>query len=337
MNTNTMTYNPQQYETVYGFSILDELHNFMPEVLYDEGMFPNEMLAYFRHRMSTLFQTTFTRQQNVYNIYMAQARREAFDEWRRSRNRNNTVPAPPAGVPDILGALNNVFNNTIPTTSNIRVEIPLNPVTPQAQIRRRVVSEMPSDQTTRNAAAQAPGAEPTTTTYTPPPPRRQRNPNNFITANELLHLTPGTGGDVNSFLNILTGAVLGGIDIPITTTVSNRGFWHEVDVVATPAQINAGSTVIEGSTIGADVNCAICQEHTYADGESPDGLRSSHQWRKLHCAHQFHRECVDSWLEQSVHCPVCRSDIRDASGSASASGSGAGGGSYAAAARRAPA
>jgi len=330
-----MTYNPQQYETVYGFSTLDELHNFMPEVLYDERMFPNEMLAYFRHRMSTLFQTTFTRQQNIYNIYMAQARREAFDEWRRSRNRNNTVPAPPAGVPDILGALNNVFNNAIPTTSNIRVEIPLNPVTPQAQIRRRNTVELPSGTNTVGqsfraaavAGAGAPGAEPTTTINTPPPPRRQRNPNNFITANELLHLTPGTGGDVNSFLNILTGAMLGGIDIPITTTVSNRGFWHEVDVVATPAQINAGSTVIEGSTIGADVNCAICQEHTYADGDS------SHQWRKLHCSHQFHRECVDSWLEQSVHCPVCRSDIREPSGAAAA-GAGI---SYAAAARRAPA
>ena len=195
MNSNTMTYNPQQYETVYGFSTLDELHNFMPEVLYDETMFPNEMLDYFRHRIGTLFQTTFTRQQHVYNIYMAEARRAAFNEWRRTRNRI-PAPAPPAGVPDILGALNNVFNNAIPTTSNIRVEIPLNPVTPQAQIRRRVVSEIPSGQTTRTAGA--PGAEPTTTTNNPPPPRRQRNPSNFITANELLNLTNNTvgGGDV---------------------------------------------------------------------------------------------------------------------------------------------
>jgi len=325
MDSNTMTYNPQQYETVYGFSTLDELHNFMPEVLYDETMFPNEMVNYFRHRMSTLFQPTFTRQQHIYNIYMAQARRAAFEEWRRNRNRNNTVPAPPAGVPDILGALNNVFNNAIPTTSNIRVEIPLNPVTPQAQIRRRNTVELPSGQTTRTAGA--PGAEPTTTN-TPPPPRRQRNPSNFITANELLNLTNNTvnGGDTASFLNILTGAMLGGIDVPITTTVGTRGFWHEVDVVATRAQIDAGSTVVEGSTIGADVNCAICQEHTYADSES------QHQWRQLHCSHQFHRECVDSWLDQSVHCPVCRADIREPSGTA-----GGAGGSYAAAARRAPA
>jgi len=320
MNTNTMTYNPQQYETVYGFSTLDELHNFMPEVLYDETMFQNEMLAYFRYRIANLFQQTYTRNQHVYNIYMSQARRAAFDEWRR--NRNNTVSASPAGVPDILGALNNVLNNTIPATSNIRVEIPLNPVTPQAQIRRRNTVDLPSGQTTRNAAA-APGAEPITHDA-PPPPRRQRNPSNFITANELLNLTNNTanGGDAASFLNILTGAMLGGLDIPITTTVGTRGFWQEVDVVATPAQINAGSTVVEGSTIATDVNCAICQEHTHADNNS------SHQWRKLHCSHQFHRECVDSWLEQSVHCPVCRADIREPGGA------GSGSGSYAAAARR---
>jgi Ring finger domain len=336
LNSNTMTYNPQQYETVYGFSMLDELHNFMPELLYDETMFPNEMVAYFRHRMGHLFQPTFVRQQHIYNMYMSEARRAAFDEWRRSRTAAPVV-APPAGVPDILTALNNAFAGNTGST-NIRMEIPLAPATPQAQIRRRATVELPSNanavgQTTRTAAA-APGAEPTTNT--PPPPRRQRNPNQFITANELYHLTtPTTGNDVNSFLNILTGAMLGGIDVPITTTVGNRGFWREVDVVATPAQIAAGSTVVEEATIGADINCAICQEHTYAEREN------SHQWRRLHCAHQFHRECVDSWLEQSVHCPVCRADIRTPGGSGSGSGSGStppggAGGSYAAAARRAP-
>ena len=337
-NNNAMAYNPQQYESVYGFSMLDELHNFMPELLYDTTLFPNEMVNYFRHRMSQLFQPTFTRQQHIYNIYSAQERRNNFAQWRRNSNLNNTSP-PPAGVPDILGALNNVFNNAPPITSNIRVEIPLNPVTPQAQIRRRASTELPSG--TGNSvgtntvnqsfrAATAPGAEPNTT-YTPPPPRRQRHPNDFITANELLHLTPGTGpgtgGDVNAFLNILTGAVLGGLDIPITTTVGNRRFWQEVDVVATQAQIDAGSTVVEGSTIGADVNCAICQEHTYADSNS------TNQWRRLHCAHEFHRECVDSWLEQSVHCPVCRADIRDPSGNASGAPATVGG-SYASATRR---
>lgn len=321
MNSNTMTYNPQQYETVYGFSTLDELHNFMPEVLYDETMFPNEMLAYFRHRISVLFNPAFARQQHIYNIYMGQARRAAFEEWRRTRTPS--VGSPPAGVPDILSALNNALNGNT-AASNIRVEIPVAPMTPQAQIRRRVVAEPPAAQTIRAATAAAPGAEPTINI--PPPPRRQRNSNNsFITANELLNLTTNNTRDTDSLFGLLAGAMLGGIDIPITTTVGTRRFWHEVDVVASAAQIDAGSTVVEGSTIAADVNCAICQEHTYADGES------THQWRQLHCSHQFHRECVDSWLEQSVHCPVCRADIREPGG---APAGGAGSGSYAAAARR---
>jgi hypothetical protein len=340
MNNNTMAYNPQSYETVYGFSTLDELHNFMPEVLYDDAMFPNEMLAYFRHRISQLFHPTFVRQQHIYNIYTAETRRNNFTQWRRSRNLNTT--APPAGVPDILGALNNVFNTTIPNTSNIRVEIPLNPVTPPAQIRRRASVEAPSGtgnfigantvgQSFRATTAAAPGAEPTTTTTntrtnTPPPPRRQRNPNNFITANELYHITTGGGGnDASALLGLLAGTMLGEFDIPITTNAGNRGFWHEVDVVATQAQINAGSTVVEGSTIEADVNCAVCQEHTHANNNS------SHQWRRLHCSHQFHRECVDSWLEQSVYCPVCRADIRTPGGTPVAAATG---GSYASAARR---
>ena len=305
MNTNNVA-NPHGYESVYGFSMLDELHNFMPELLYDETMFPNEMLAYFRHRMSHLFQPTFVRQQHLYTMYMAQARRAAFTEWRQSRNtaRPPIVTAPATTtMPDLLTAINAAIRtDTSPVASNIRLEIPLR--TPPAQIRRRGAAELPP------SAGAAPGAEPS------PPPRRVRGPqNNFITANQLFHLTTpiNTADETDVLMNILTGAVLGGIN------TGARGLWEDVDVVATPAQINAGSTIVEQSAIADDANCAICQEHTYASGTG------SSQWRQLHCSHQFHNECIDSWLEQSVFCPVCRADIR-------APGSGAG--SYAAAARR---
>jgi len=309
MNTNTMTYNPQQYETVYGFSTLDELHNFMPEVLYDETMFQNEMLAYFRYRIANLFQQTYTRNQHVYNIYMSRERRNNFAMWRQSRSNRNDNP------------ISNI-------STNIRVEVPVtNPETPQAQIRRRVaVDPPPAPRATVSAAA--PGGD------TQTPARRQRNPSNaFITANDLLNLTtPTGGGDTSALFNLLAGTMLGGIggigglgglDIPITTTFTTR-HWEDVEVVPTQAQIASGSTIVEESAIGADVNCAICQEHTYAN------TNSSHQWRRLHCSHQFHRECVDSWLGQSVHCPVCRADIREPGGTTTPAS-----GSYAEAARRA--
>ena len=327
MINNTMTYNPEGYEHPYGFSLLDELHNFMPELLYDETMFPNEMLAYVRHRMSHLFQPTFVRQQHLYTMYMAQARRAAFNEWRQARNATRppivTAPATTA-MPDLLTAINAVIRNETPIASNIHIEIP--PRTPPAQIRRRVaessadlgignvigVNTVGQSLRTGNAnTVQAPGAEP------PPPSRRVRtNENHFMTANQLFHLTApiNTTDETDVLMNILTGAVLGGIN------TGGRGLWQDVDVVATPAQINAGSTIVEQSAVADDVNCAICQEHTYAAGES------SYQWRRIHCSHQFHKECIDSWLEQSVFCPVCRADIRTPSTGGSAS--------YAAAAHR---
>lgn len=50
-------------------------------------------------------------------------------------------------------------------------------------------------------------------------------------------------------------------------------------------------------------NCTICQ----------DRMRQGEQIRKLTtCSHQFHKACIDNWLlNSSVHCPICRHDIRD--------------------------
>jgi hypothetical protein len=33
--------------------------------------------------------------------------------------------------------------------------------------------------------------------------------------------------------------------------------------------------------------------------------------RKLYCNHIFHLNCIDTWLESNIRCPVCRSDLRD--------------------------
>jgi hypothetical protein len=48
--------------------------------------------------------------------------------------------------------------------------------------------------------------------------------------------------------------------------------------------------------------CAICQD------EMPAGSRA----RALNaCDHRFHVECIDTWFQRNVHCPICRSDIRE--------------------------
>jgi len=47
-------------------------------------------------------------------------------------------------------------------------------------------------------------------------------------------------------------------------------------------------------------SCTIC----ISDCESGEILR------KLNCGHKFHRDCIDTWLETNITCPVCKKYLR---------------------------
>jgi hypothetical protein len=77
-------------------------------------------------------------------------------------------------------------------------------------------------------------------------------------------------------------------------------FTDPVVVRPTPAEIDAGTTIIE--VTGDGHVCAVCQD------DIPAGTAA----RELDvCEHRFHTGCIDTWFERNVHCPVCRHDIRD--------------------------
>ena len=71
----------------------------------------------------------------------------------------------------------------------------------------------------------------------------------------------------------------------------------DVSVLASPAQI-AGAILPSGPTTNA---CPICM--AVLTEETGVKLRN--------CSHSFHRECLNQWFRRSVHCPVCRNDIRE--------------------------
>lgn len=75
------------------------------------------------------------------------------------------------------------------------------------------------------------------------------------------------------------------------------------NVIVRPSaeQINSASTLTSDTTATTDI-CAVCQ----------DGFVIGNERRQLNaCRHMFHRACIDTWFQENVHCPVCRSDIRD--------------------------
>jgi hypothetical protein len=81
-------------------------------------------------------------------------------------------------------------------------------------------------------------------------------------------------------------------------------FLQPVPVRPTQEQIDANTTV--GNLVSdTEHTCAICQ----------DTLTGEQEGRKFNaCGHWFHRNCIDTWLEGNVHCPVCRHDVREPAG-----------------------
>jgi transposase len=86
--------------------------------------------------------------------------------------------------------------------------------------------------------------------------------------------------------------------------VGGQILWPDVIVHPTQEQIEAGSELIPPTEMPSEITCAICMEHDRR-GEF------NTTWRRLDCHHDFHQPCIDQWYTTSVHCPVCRHDIRE--------------------------
>jgi hypothetical protein len=109
--------------------------------------------------------------------------------------------------------------------------------------------------------------------------------------------TATTLNSLNDFINLLRGDTI----------------LEPVPVVPTQTQIDTATHVFESlRSEHADSVCSICQ----------DGYTENILVRQIrHCNHMFHRQCIDQWFRQNVHCPVCRFDIRDHTSTNSTNGS----------------
>ena len=104
-----------------------------------------------------------------------------------------------------------------------------------------------------------------------------------------------------TLINTLLGGVFGDLlDVPIRANLQDF-LDQRVSVRPSVEQIENGTLLYTASRILED-NCAICQ----------DTIEEGQEVRRLHhCSHYFHRECIDTWFLEDVHCPTCRHDIRE--------------------------
>jgi len=90
-------------------------------------------------------------------------------------------------------------------------------------------------------------------------------------------------------------------DILQTLSQLSSDLLRPVIVRPTEEQL-AQNTYVYRSEVSHNENCSICQDPMEAGQETRTILA---------CSHCFHRECIDRWFQENVRCPTCRHDVRE--------------------------
>jgi hypothetical protein len=238
-----MTFNPSNFEHVYGFEVLDTIHNLFPEIMYDEELFASELETYLRYRMSRHFPAMFSRQQNLYRLYNSARIREEVTNWRLgniivpSETRHIHHPSPVRFVRQ-----RSPYGRTATQTSNWTRETP---------------------QTT------APSTTQTTTAPASQEPRVVRH-----------NRTVRTAAEPNILVSMLTTELM---DIlpNIRTRWGEQEQFVDINVAPTQQQIDAFSEIKEHNAIPPETVCAVCQDHeTQSPNNAWRILRCQHSFHK---------------------------------------------------------
>ena len=335
------------YQCVYGFHLFNDIHNFMPELLYDSQLFPPSMLDFLRYRVETYFPSEFTLQRHLYRLYGASSSHIAFQRWqeREAQSRRATeardaregAPSPP---PRVDGW-------------------PVPPSVPQRANVWGAPPVVPRSEETYSSAAQTNAVDLSGSTIHP----STFHPSTFGTVSSPVapgatgpppDWTPGaTGPPPSTPSRGETGLPLAahreGSPPPVRRRVVTRAASHDgsyTHYAPRTSHIHASNdglgnllaqALLGFGALGAGNNVLFEDVPVVANEEqidnasdlvpttsvAPDVICSICQhrewthgetmWRRLCCGHTFHRPCVDQWFTQSVVCPICRHDIRESS------------------------
>lgn len=260
--------------TPYRISLFDDIHNYLPELLYNRGRFHNvqDILNYVHHVASTQL-NPWTYAAADYNIRQTWA-----DDIMRWDNRYNTGGGPIRRNARRFAGTGQPHNTRYNPRMGATIPVAHMQQQQQQQQQPRTMLRSTSIPAYQDA------------TYM----------NNYgFGGVPVAPVAPATGAqeDLISLINAAFGLV------PPATTQPRASWLDPVVIRPTGEQIEAASHPFMIADLSADTNdrCAICQE---------DFIGGAAARRLTVCRHLFHRECIDRWFNTSVRCPVCRYDIR---------------------------
>lgn len=268
-------------EIIYGVQLLDDLHNYFPDLLYNNQRFTTvqSVLQYITsstRRRFDLFSYGRTQYNNRTNPRVESSEEESKDDD-TDDDADEDDEAPVLTPPPVTTA-------ATAATSVAQVQ-------PPASARGSSPTPAPRQRLNRTYASVLNGQY-TQSLYSLLP-----------TIDSMIYTTMPTlpnieGVDqIESNMNLLS-AIAG--FFPSNNNLP-RSFLDPVPVFPTPAQVSAATEI---RTLEADLedNCSVCQD-TMRIGEAVRHITA--------CNHTFHRSCIDTWFVRNVRCPVCRHDIRE--------------------------
>ena len=309
-------------ESVYGVQLLDDLHNYFPELLYNSGRFQNvqDVLQYITSVTRRRFDL-FSYGREVYSANLANAQRSHPMDVEQptavqSPMQNATItprvphvpiftvnapvatpPQPTAPQPTAASPQHTVPQATVQITPQYVPSpyAPHEPVLPS--VLQPIVPTRPARRTYASLFTQPIPQQPLS--HVPP----QQSMSGLESLLQLLQPQPiittsytTTDDEATSWLMSLLSGGRGGLP---------ASFLEPVPIFPTREQVQGGSTVRILDISDGTNTCTICQ----------DDMSVGNTIRTLNtCQHTFHISCIDTWFVSNVRCPVCRHDIRETGG-----------------------
>jgi len=288
----------------YELNLLNDLHEIVPEFLYDTEIATSSTLRFFQQRLFHMY-PEFHRQRGYYLREQADSRRTAL---RAANIRPSRMPNPiitPSASASLHRAVPITHTPTTftPPTAFMPPTVPLQtaPViqtweslqnSTYENLIRNILLSIVND---NNVPAASDEEDEVVT-----PPVAAQGP---VTASQ----------GQRPVRHVLRTA-RGGINITIPGDLDGA-WWDPVSVRPSATLYNRNTEVLDASGVSLETNCSICQSHVLED---LSGSTVGNTWRRIRqCGHMFHTSCIDRWFSQNIHCPLCRTDIRTLISSAS--------------------
>jgi len=262
----------------YENTLLNDLHEIMPEALYDSDLFNSPILRFFQQRVGHMF-PSYHRERGLYLRDQADSRRHAFRSTRLSRMPNPVVQ--PLPVSDSSQRATPVVQTY---ESNVS----------ESFLRGLLLSIMAENATQASI-----------TPPTPPVATSSAEDDDSDTAEGERIISAPSPLEAEAQRQVIRRGHSG-----ISVTIPGGARWWDPVAVRPSAVAYSRNTILMDSTgVPVGTVCTVCQS---APGEDLSGVPITEtMWRKLRgCQHYFHKICADRWFEQNIHCPNCRADIR---------------------------